>query len=399
MADITSNQMNSILSMNYRGLEDMPTSLMSSHSAADVQHLYMKGNRLTGVPETIYKFENLTVLYLQSNRIESLPQTIGALKTLELLDVSFNYLEKLPEEIGCLQKLKRLYAFSNRLKQLPKSVGALQNLEVLGVMKNEISSLPAEIGRLVNLKELNVDSNHLTSLPNQLCCLGHLQELSASNNNLLTLPQDFGMMKTLVNIFVDNNPFLNSLPLSLKSRTNEVKIGLNRCGIKEPPEHPVRAHQHVKIRWKNYKTIIILPKQISQIMCLMSTDMLASPLQLSVWKRDPSRDCDEISVTLCHDAEFMSRVPSLLELTLRTFHHVLLIRDKSDHGVTLPQNIEELVHCPTAHCCQCNEVLFVSAFPFICQDNFSPQKPDAVFHFLGLCCTEQCFLQQLSGCL
>lgn len=61
-----------------------------------------------------------------------------------------------------------------------------------------------------------------------------------------------------------------------------------------------------------------------------------------------------------------------------------------DHGVTLPQNIEELVHCPTAHCCQCNEVLFVSAFPFICQDNFSPQKPDAVFHFLGLCCTEQC---------
>lgn len=40
---------------------------------------------------------------------------------------------------------------------------------------------------------------------------------------------DFGMMKTLVNIFVDNNPFLNSLPLSLKSRTNEVKIGLNRC--------------------------------------------------------------------------------------------------------------------------------------------------------------------------
>ncbi|XP_061166869.1 leucine-rich repeat-containing protein 28-like [Saccostrea echinata] len=391
--------MNAIISLNYSGLEEMPEYLMSSHFTTEIQHLYMKGNRLTSVPEAIHRLVNLTVLYLQSNRIEILPNSIGALKTLEQLDVSFNYLEKLPEEIGYLQNLKRLYAFSNRLKQLPKSIGALKNLEVLGVMKNEISVLPGELGHLMNLKELNVDSNNLTNLPKELSNLSNLQELSASNNNLITLPQDLGLIQTLVNIFVDNNPFLNWLPMSLKSRIRKMKIGLNRCGFGDPPEHTVRAYHCVNIRWNKYEAFVILPKEITQTMSLMSTDTLASPLQLSVWTRDPVADCSEVTVQLCHDGEFASRVPSLLELTLRTYYRSLSMSEKNIKGdpeVTLPQTIEELLHCPTAHCSLCNEVLFVAAFPFIYQDSFSAEKPDDMFHFLGLCCSEQCFLQQLT---
>lgn len=39
---------------------------------------------------------------------------------------------------------------------------------------------------------------------------------------------DLGRIKTLVNIFVDNNPLLNWLPLSLKSKKGKINIGLNR---------------------------------------------------------------------------------------------------------------------------------------------------------------------------
>lgn len=69
--------------------------------------------------------------------------------------------------------------------------------------------------------------------------------------------------------------------------------------------------------------------------------------------------------------------------------HILLILI-GNSWTDLPKNIEDLLQCPTAHCCQCAQVLFASAIPFICQDNFDPKTPNHLFHFLGLCCSEQC---------
>ena len=39
---------------------------------------------------------------------------------------------------------------------------------------------------------------------------------------------DLGRIPTLVNVFVDNNPLLNWLPLSLKSTTSKINFGINR---------------------------------------------------------------------------------------------------------------------------------------------------------------------------
>lgn len=391
--------MNPLISLNYKGLEEIPPSMINSPLTANVQHLHMKGNRLTELPESIHLFENLKVLYLQSNRIKLLPNAVGALKNLELLDVSFNYLESLPEEIGGLKKLKKLYAFSNRLRELPKSIEALQNLEVLGIMKNELSSLPPRVGSLTELVELNVDSNYLTHLPKELCNLNRLQELSAATNNLMTLPQDLGRMKTLVNIFVDNNPLLNWLPLSLKSKKGKINIGVNRCGIGDLPEHTVRAYQLVNIKWKESTTSTILPKEISRTMCPANIEALSLPLLHSARTRHPSTEGVEATVSLMHDAKFVIRVPTLFELTLRTYYTLLrMSKHVSGNSWTiLPRNIEDLLQCPTAHCCQCTQVLFTSAIPFICQDNFDPKKPNHLFHFLGLCCSEQCFYQELAS--
>lgn len=391
--------MNPLISLNYKGLEEIPPSMINCLLTANVQHLHMKGNRLTELPESIHLLENLKVLYLQSNRIKLLPNAVGALKNLELLDVSFNYLESLPAEIGGLKKLKKLYAFSNRLRELPKSIEALQNLEVLGIMKNELSSLPPGVGRLTELVELNVDSNYLTHLPKELCNLNRLQELSAATNNLMSIPQDLGRIKTLVNIFVDNNPLLNWLPLSLKSKKGKINIGLNRCGICDLPVHTVRAYQQVNIKWKKSETSTILPKEISHTMCPANMAALSLPLLHSARIRDLSTDGVEATVSLTHDAKFVIRVPTLFELTLRTYYtHLRMSKHISGNSWTdLPKNIEDLLQCPTAHCCQCAQVLFASAIPFICQDNFDPKKPNHLFHFLGLCCSEQCFYQELAS--
>nr|XP_022333285.1 leucine-rich repeat-containing protein 28-like isoform X1 [Crassostrea virginica] len=398
MVDPPSNQMCSIISLNYKGLDELPPSMLNSHLTAQIQQLYMKSNRLTTLPESVHQFLSLKVLYLQNNRIEFLPETIGALKNLELLDVSFNYLDSLPQEIKHLQKLKRLYAFSNRLKELPKSIEDLQNLEVLGVMKNEIYSLPSGIGRLKKLVEMNVDSNHLTGFPRELCNLQCLKELSASNNNLITLPLDLGRIPTLVNVFVDNNPLLNWLPLSLKSTTCKINFGINRCGTDALPEHTGRIYQKVNIRWKNSETSIILPEEISHPMSPVTPEVLSLPLLHGIQRRSPSTDCSGVTINLSQDAKFTFRVPPLLELSLRSCYNQYET-NKTMAGntqIALPRNLEELLHCPTGHCSKCSQVLFESAFPFICQENYSPQRPNDVFQFLGFCCSEQCFYEKLA---
>lgn len=39
--------MNPLISLNYKGLEEIPPSMINSPLTANVQHLHMKGNRLT----------------------------------------------------------------------------------------------------------------------------------------------------------------------------------------------------------------------------------------------------------------------------------------------------------------------------------------------------------------
>lgn len=39
--------MNPLILLNYKGLEEIPPSMINSHLTANVQHLHMKGNRLT----------------------------------------------------------------------------------------------------------------------------------------------------------------------------------------------------------------------------------------------------------------------------------------------------------------------------------------------------------------
>lgn len=93
-----------------------------------------------------------------------------------------------------------------------------------------------------------------------------------------------------------------------------------RCGIGDLPEHTVRAYQQVNIKWKKSETSTILPKEISHTMCPANMAALSLPLLLSARTRDPSVEGVEATVSLTHDAKFVIRVPTLFELTLRTYY-------------------------------------------------------------------------------
>lgn len=96
-----------------------------------------------------------------------------------------------------------------------------------------------------------------------------------------------------------------------------------RCGIGDLPEHTVRAYQLVNIEWKESTTSTILPKEISRTMCPANIEALSLPLLHSAQTRHPSTEGVEATVSLMHDAKFVIRVPTLFELTLRTYYTLL----------------------------------------------------------------------------
>ncbi|KAF9189763.1 hypothetical protein BGZ51_009305 [Haplosporangium sp. Z 767] len=94
---------------------------------------------------------HLVSLRLQGNRLTELPQQIFRLPSLRELDVSQNYLTEIVGLIGMLAPtLEELFLQSNRLQSLPQQLGRLKRLRLLDIADNQLGCIPVEVQRLVS---------------------------------------------------------------------------------------------------------------------------------------------------------------------------------------------------------------------------------------------------------
>jgi hypothetical protein len=107
--------------------------------------LYQQG--LTSLPETIGQLANLQKIWLSGNKLSSLPGTIGQLKSLTTLDLSYNQLSSLPVTIGELKSIQILRLNNNKLSSLPETIWELKALTYLSLSSNKLSSLPDPTSR------------------------------------------------------------------------------------------------------------------------------------------------------------------------------------------------------------------------------------------------------------
>jgi hypothetical protein len=75
--------------------------------------LYLSGNRLNHLPDTLFRFRNLRVLCIRRNQLTNIPPSIRYLTELEELSVGGNQISCLPIELFELKHLKRLYVRPN----------------------------------------------------------------------------------------------------------------------------------------------------------------------------------------------------------------------------------------------------------------------------------------------
>ncbi len=147
----------------------------------DITGLFLNGNKLTTLPDSIATMPKLQILDLTENEFRSLPDVVYTLSDLHKLSLVSVGLQELSEDIGNMIGLRNLNLSRNNLLTLPETIGKLGNLVSLSAKDNQISQLP-DLSGLTSLKLLFLDNNQLSDLPPGLDKLPRLDMLRLVNN-------------------------------------------------------------------------------------------------------------------------------------------------------------------------------------------------------------------------
>nr|AAL36557.1 cytoskeletal actin-modulating protein [Mus musculus] len=196
----------------------------------DLSVLDLSHNQLTECPRELENAKNMLVLNLSHNGIDSIPnQLFINLTDLLYLDLSENRLESLPPQMRRLVHLQTLVLNGNpllhaQLRQLPAMM-ALQTLHLRNTQRTQ-SNLPTSLEGLSNLSDVDLSCNDLTRVPECLYTLPSLRRLNLSSNQIAELSLCIDQWVHLETLNLSRNQ-LTSLPSAICKLTKLKKLYLN----------------------------------------------------------------------------------------------------------------------------------------------------------------------------
>ncbi|MDJ0903340.1 MAG: COR domain-containing protein [Xenococcus sp. MO_188.B8] len=253
-----------VLKLRYNKISNLPESLGNLTSLTELD---LSENQLTSLPESLGNLTSLTELDLSENQLTSLPESLGNLTSLTELHLTFNSLSSLPESLGNLTSLNKLSLAWNQLSSLPESLGNLTSLTELYLGRNRLTSLPESLGNLTSLTELYLGRNQLTSLPESLGNLTSLNTLDLSENQLTSLPESLGNLTSLNKLYLGRNR-LTSLPESLGSLTSLDELSLAWNQLSSLPEFLGNLTNLIKLDLEGSQ-LTNLPEFLGNLNCLI----------------------------------------------------------------------------------------------------------------------------------
>ncbi|XP_012661469.1 protein flightless-1 homolog isoform X3 [Otolemur garnettii] len=196
----------------------------------DLSVLDLSYNQLTECPRELENAKNMLVLNLSHNSIDTIPnQLFINLIDLLYLDLSENRLESLPPQLRRLVHLQTLVLNGNpllhaQLRQLP-AMTALQTLHLRNTQRTQ-SNLPTSLEGLSNLADVDLSCNDLTRVPECLYTLPSLRRLNLSSNQITELSLCIDQWVHVETLNLSRNQ-LTSLPSAICKLTRLKKLYLN----------------------------------------------------------------------------------------------------------------------------------------------------------------------------
>jgi hypothetical protein len=115
-----------------------------------VQQLHLAYNWITHIPAGFAAMTGLSKVDLNVNKLDGFPD-VSSMKALSWLEVGWNKLSKVPESFSRLQNIVALNLFGNFLTELPAELGQLSSLLKLNVSYNRLRTLPDEFENLKSI--------------------------------------------------------------------------------------------------------------------------------------------------------------------------------------------------------------------------------------------------------
>ncbi|NQY08261.1 MAG: leucine-rich repeat domain-containing protein [Flavobacteriales bacterium] len=113
-------------------------------------------DRLTKLPEKIFRLTNLNELDISNNRFVDFPAGLERFEYLQILDIERNKIDRIEPDLSLLVNLIELKMGQNKFTTLPRSMGQMRKLEILSVWGTPISDIPVEFKDLLRLRKLDL---------------------------------------------------------------------------------------------------------------------------------------------------------------------------------------------------------------------------------------------------
>jgi len=201
---------------------------------------------ITGVPEAIKEFINVSTLMLTGNPLRFFPEGIRLLTSLKHLSLCLCRLARLPEWMGELSSLETLSLSENKIGVLPEGMRGLNKVRIFHFNDNRLREVPTWIGEWVDLAQLNLDGNNLTDLPEGVKKLGRLTVINLNRNKFTVFPEALRGNPTVQFISMSGNQ-LATLPEWVVKLPSLKQLDISFNKLTTVPDWLVKSQISIKI--------------------------------------------------------------------------------------------------------------------------------------------------------
>jgi Leucine-rich repeat (LRR) protein len=179
---------------------------------ADVIHLVLSQNNLTGTLPNFSGLPELQTLVLNNNQLTGAIPDFSGLPKLQALWLNENQLTGAIPDFSGLPKLQKLYLYRNKLTGAIPDFSGLPKLQALFLLGNQLTGAIPDFSGLPKLQELFLDSNQLTGVIPDFSGLSELHRLRLDSNQLTGAIPDFSGLPELQALYLLENQLTGAIP-------------------------------------------------------------------------------------------------------------------------------------------------------------------------------------------